>query len=191
MEGFFLNNLLRNVLIRRSVYKFDSRPLRDDELMALLEEGKLLSDAAANRVWHFTVIQNRGLIHKIVEGARQQFSKELEMLVKDEALREGRGFLLQAPVLLVISGCMDKKYSTDAADTVFGGMMLAADKYGIGSCWISAIPRFLCSADGEAIQKMISIPEGYEPLCVGAFGYREGERVTEVTSLDNIVNIVK
>ena len=60
-----MNNLLRNVLIRRSVYKFDPRPLRDEELMEILEEGKLLSDAASNKVWHFTVIQNRGVIHKI------------------------------------------------------------------------------------------------------------------------------
>ena len=28
-----MNNLLRNVLIRRSIYTFDPRPLRDDELM--------------------------------------------------------------------------------------------------------------------------------------------------------------
>ena len=43
----------------------------------------------------------------------------------------------------------------------------------------------------EDIQNLISIPEGYEPLCAGAFGYRESERITEITSMDNIVNIVK
>ena len=186
-----MNNLLRNVLIRRSIYTFDPRPLRDDELMEILEEGKLLSDAASNHIWHFTVIQNRGIIHKIAEGTRQQFSRELEMLVKSEEQREDQRFLQQIPVLLVISGCTDKKYSADAANTVFGGMMLAAEKYSIGSCWLSAIPGFLCSEQGEDIQNLISIPEGYEPLCAEAFGYRESERITEITSMDNIVNIVK
>ena len=117
-----MNNLLRNVLIRRSVYKFDPRPLRDEELMEILEEGKLRSDAA---------------------------------------------------------------------NTVFGSMMLAAEKYAIGSCWLSAIPQFLATAGGQDIQNIISIPDGYEPLCAGAFGYRESERITDITSLDNIVNIVK
>ena len=186
-----MNNLLRNVLIRRSVYKFDPRPLRDEELMEILEEGKLLSDAASTKVWHIRVIQNRGVIHKIAEGTRQQFSRELETLVKDEAMREEQGFLAQVPVLLVISGCIDKKYSADAANTVFGSMMLAAEKYAIGSCWLSAIPQFLATAGGQDIQNIISIPDGYEPLCAGAFGYRESERITDITSLDNIVNIVK
>ena len=93
--------------------------------MEILEEGKLLSDAASNHIWHFTVIQNRGIIHKIAEGTRQQFSRELEMLVKSEEQREDQRFLQQIPVLLVISGCTDKKYSADAANTVFGGMQLA------------------------------------------------------------------
>ena len=57
-----MNNILRNVLMRRSTSQLDIRPIQDEELMEILEEGKMLSNATRNQEWHFTVLQNRGLM---------------------------------------------------------------------------------------------------------------------------------
>ena len=43
-----MNNILRNVLMRRSVSQFEERPIRDEDLMEILEEGKALSNAVNN-----------------------------------------------------------------------------------------------------------------------------------------------
>ena len=57
-----MNNILRNVLMRRSTTQFDSRPILDEALIEILEEGKVLSNAPNNQEWHFTVLQNRDLL---------------------------------------------------------------------------------------------------------------------------------
>ena len=62
-----MNNILRNVLMRRSTMQFDSRPIRDEAMMEILEEGKTLSNAPNNHEWHFTVLQNRGLLRRFHE----------------------------------------------------------------------------------------------------------------------------
>ena len=62
-----MNNILRNVLMRRSMTQFDPRPVRDEVIMEILEEGKSLSNAPSNQEWHFTVLQNRGLLRRFQE----------------------------------------------------------------------------------------------------------------------------
>ena len=44
-----MNNILRNVLMRRSTSQLDIRPIQDEELMEILEEGKMLSNATRNQ----------------------------------------------------------------------------------------------------------------------------------------------
>ena len=46
-----MNHILCNILMRRSTSQFDSRPIRDEDLMDILEEGKVLSNAANNQEW--------------------------------------------------------------------------------------------------------------------------------------------
>ena len=59
-----MNNILRNVLMRRSTTQFDSRPILDEAMIEILEEGKILSNAPSNQEWHFTVLQNRDLLRR-------------------------------------------------------------------------------------------------------------------------------
>ncbi|MFA6850756.1 MAG: nitroreductase family protein [Selenomonadaceae bacterium] len=184
-----MNNLLRNVLMRRSIYKFDSRQIKDEELLEILEEGKLLSNAANNQAWHFTVIQNRYVLKKLNEEASSMFAKESGM---ESKLQEDYGLLATVPMLLIISGRDNLKYAEDAANTVFGSMMLVAEKYGISSCWISSISQLFSVNEGKEVHDLISIPHGYQPLCVGTFGYKEAMvRPNAFFSEDNVVNIIK
>ena len=69
-----MNNILRNVLMRRSTMQFEPRPIRDEAMMEILEEGKLLSNAPNNQEWHFTVVQNRGLLRRFHELFTFHFS---------------------------------------------------------------------------------------------------------------------
>ena len=54
-----MNNLMRKILLKRSVYSFSANLLREEDLMAILEEGKQLSNVVNNQAWHFTAIQNK------------------------------------------------------------------------------------------------------------------------------------
>ena len=187
-----MNNLLRNVLMRRSTHKFDMRQLRDEDLQSILEEGKLLSHAAENQAWHFTVVQNQGVLQQIALVNTKFLSREHKDIVKEGIFKEEVGFISRIPTLLIISVCSNASYAEDAANTVFGSMMLIAEKIGVAACWLSSMPQVFHEPEAGEINRIISIPEGYVPLCVGAFGYKQREESLETASFsDSIVHIIK
>ena len=49
-----MNNLMRKILLRRSVYNFSETTLKDTDLLSILEEGRTLSNVEKNESWHFT-----------------------------------------------------------------------------------------------------------------------------------------
>lgn len=182
-----MNNLMRRVLLRRSVYDFSSTIPKDEDLLAILEEGKMLSNSGDNQVWHFTAVQNKDVIRsmyslalstldEIEEGARRKLQPQVDML-------------LTMPVILVISGC-DVKYAEDAAATLFGSMMLAAEQHGLSSGWLD-IPAEILSKDSELLRSLLHIPGEYIPMCVGAVGYKQIHGAAQVTRIDSIINIIR
>ncbi|MBP5199050.1 MAG: nitroreductase family protein [Schwartzia sp.] len=183
-----MNNILRNVLMRRSTMQFEPRTIRDEAIMEMLEEGKVLSNAPSNQEWHFTVLQNRGLV--------RQFHELYARLVEEkggDTARVSMRLISEIPVVLIISGRTEEKFVEDAAHMVFGSMMLVAEKSGIAAGWLSTGASVFHSEEGQKLLTQLSIPAGFVPLCVGAFGYKRAPATPPriLTSEDNIVNIIK
>lgn len=183
-----MNNILRNVLMRRSTLQFDARPIPDEMMMEILEEGKLLSNASSNQEWHFTVLQNRGLIRRFHE----LYARLVEEKGGDTA-RVSMHLVSEIPVLVIISGRNEEKLVEDAAHMVFGSMMLVAEKSDIGACWLSTAAATFQTAEGDKLLSQLNIPSGYTPLCIGAFGHKRPPATPPrvLSSEDNIVTIIK
>ena len=184
-----MNNLMRKILLKRSVYSFSANLLREEDLMAILEEGKQLSNVVNNQAWHFTAIQNKVVMKKFAE-LNAYFA--IKTGTDDQAI-SGRNIskiIDNISTLLVISGSGDIKYTEDAASTLFGSMMLAADSYGVKSCWLGTKESML-EENSEAISQLLQIPEEYTPLCVGGFGYPIDDTAVKVTYLDSVVKIIR
>ena len=183
-----MNHILRNGLMRRSTLQFESRPVPDEALMEIVEEGKILSNAPSNQEWHFTVLQNRGLLHRF----QDLYAKIVEAKGGDAA-RFSAQDVLNIPVLLIISGRKEENFVEDAAHMVFASMMLVAEKAGLGACWLSTAASIFVSEEGKTLLSQLSIPSGYAPLCIGAFGYKRVPATAPrvLSSEDNIVNIIK
>ena len=183
-----MNNILRNVLMRRSTMQFEPRPIRDEAMMEILEEGKVLSNAPNNQEWHFTVLQNRGLVRR--------FHELYALFVEEkggDAARVAMRLVSEIPVVLIISGRTEEKFVEDAAHMVFGSMMLVAEKFGVSAGWLSTAASVFYSEEGKSLLDQLSIPAGYVPLCVGAFGYKRAPATPPrvLSSEDHIVNIIK
>jgi len=184
-----MNNLMRKILLKRSVYSFSANLLREEDLMAILEEGKQLSNVVNNQAWHFTAIQNKVVMKKFAE-LNAYFAIKTGT---DDRTISGRNIskiIDNISTLLVISGSGDIKYTEDAASTLFGSMMLAADSYGVKSCWLGTKESML-EENSEAISQLLQIPEEYTPLCVGGFGYPIDDTDVKVTYLDSVVKIIR
>lgn len=182
-----MNNLMRKILLRRSIYNFSDTTLRDADLLSILEEGRVLSNVEKNASWHFTAVQNSNVIRMLLDSTGQQTVGRLGV-VNGRDLYSGSDLLKNIPTLLVISGSGDAKYAEDAANTLFGSMMLAAEKYNVCSCWLSTRSELSDSGVAE-ICHLLQIPDDYVPLSIGAFGYKMDE--VKITALSNLVNIIR
>jgi len=182
-----MNNIMRNVLMRRSTLQFDLRPLHDDDVMAIVEEGRLLSNAPINQEWHFTVLENRDLLYRLSDIYEKLMQEETKVSPGPQ------GHLLhEVPMLLLVAGRGISEMKVDAANMLFASMMLVAEKYGIGSCWLSSGTELFSEQDGQAVLAELGLPDGFVPLCVGVFGYKRTMTAPRMmASADNIVNIVK
>lgn len=169
-----MNELLSNVLTRKSIYQFDSRQIRQTELQEILEAGQFVSGAIEEQAleWRFTVIQNQELLQKMKDACRVVFSKRSS----EAPILKGIG---AAPTMVILSGYGNDIDSVNAINATIGNMMLAANKIGVGCCWIPSVQQVFDQEEGRNLKCEMQIPE----ICIYSsgvlFGYKASEKNQE------------
>jgi nitroreductase len=131
---------------RYSVRSYQSRPVEDEKLEAVLDAARLAPTAANKQPFRLIVVKTEGK--------------------KDQMKRIYHGdWFSEAP--LVICACSVKSESWTRRDgrnyvdvdvtIAMDHLILQATELGLGTCWIAAF-------DAEAAREILKIPEGVEPL---------------------------
>jgi nitroreductase len=139
---------------RYSVRAYQSRPVDDETLQAVLS-AFILAPTAANR-------QPLGLVVIKTEG-------------REEALKRiypADWFAKQSPYVVCLCTTPDKawtrkdgkNYADVDAAIAFDHLVLAATDRGLGTCWIGAFDR-------QAAIEELGLPEGVEPVLCSPLGY--------------------
>jgi nitroreductase len=135
------------ILARRSVRKYDSRPVAEDVLARVLEAGRLAPSAMNNQPWHFIVVKDQAQREKLTDGRWAKFLKD-------------------CPVVIV--GCGDTKASEEwhVVDTTIAltHMVLAATSEGLGTCWIGSFYE-------DKVKAALGVPEHMTVVAMLAVGY--------------------
>lgn len=84
-----MNEIIKNILNRRSVRKYKKEQIKIEELQAILEAGKYAPSAMNQQSWHFTVVQNKEVLRKIDEATKTAFIKSGNKNFEDRAKTEG------------------------------------------------------------------------------------------------------
>lgn len=124
-------DLIDAIRERRSVRRFEDAEIPEATLGRILECARLAPSAGNRQPWLFLVVRNRELKQRLVEAAL------------------GQTFIAQAPVAIVV--CADVPRSTERygergrtlyclQDTAAAieHILLAANAFGLGSCWVGA-----------------------------------------------------
>lgn len=176
-----MNETLKTILSRRSVRKYKSENISDEELKLILESAKFAPSGMNRQPWHFTAVQNKELLNRINEGAKEAIGKS-----------DNKAFSVfyNAPTLIIAAG--DSSIPTAKEDCILAieNMFLAAESLSIGSCWIYSIQVFLNSPEGETVRRELRIPEGFSIFGTGAFGYKAAEAAATPRK-ENTVTIIK
>lgn len=166
-----MNELLSNVLTRKSIYQFDSQQISQKELQDILEAGQFVSGAIEEQAleWRFTVIQNQILLQRMKDACRAVFSKRSV----DAPLLRGIG---AAPTMVILSGYGNDIDSVNAINATVGNMMLAANKIDVGCCWIPSVQQVFDQEEGKKLKREMEIPEACIYSSGALFGYKASEK---------------
>lgn len=166
------NDVLKTIRGRRSVLRFEPKPVTDDELAAILEAGRWAPSFANSQPWTFVVVREENtkrelgeLVERIAFAHRGQFAMS----------GKGTG---DAPVVIavVVDPVKDPQHWVEAGAVATQNMALMAHSLGLASYWAGLGGK----SEAEA-RRVLGIPKGLRvaallPIGRPAYAPKEAER---------------
>lgn len=146
-------NFLELAKNRYSVRHYKPDPVSDDDLMYVLEAGRIAPSAVNYQPWKFLVVREKGNLEKLYSLYHREWFRE-------------------APVIIIIladhSQSWKRAEGKDHADIdaaiAADHMTLAATDRGLGTCWV-------CNFDKEKTMAHFNLPHHLEPVVFLPLGY--------------------
>jgi nitroreductase len=186
-----VNETIATIKRRRSIRKFKSEQINYADLQEILEAALYSPNAMNQQKWHFTVIQDKDMLERMVVKIRENMMKSGIEAFAQRAAASGYHTFYNAQTVVLISGeeknAMAQFDCAAAAQT----LALAATSLNIGSCVITS-SAFLFNPDKNAeLKKELGIPTGYAHVCTVALGYREGDYPEAPPRKKDVVNYLR
>lgn len=186
-----MNETIKNIMNRRSIRNYKEEQIKDDELQAILDAGRFAPSAMNQQSWHFTVIQNKEVLQKIIEATKTTFLNSGNKNFEERAKATDFNPFYKAPTLILVSGDEKAIAPQNDCSLALENMFLAAESLGIGSCWIHSLNFLFASEEGKTLKKELGIPEGYNPVGSGVFGYKGVDTPDPAPRKEGTINIIK
>lgn len=151
-----LNHALDMIFTRRSVRRYQPRPVADEHLKNILQAAMAAPSACAKDPWQFHVLKNDALRRAAAD-----------------LLPNGR-FLAQAPSGMVVCGDLRRaqggelSYLIQDCAAAIENLLLAANQLGLGACWLGVHPR---TERVNALRQLLKQPDDVIPIAAIAIGW--------------------
>ncbi|MCM8825711.1 MAG: nitroreductase family protein [Candidatus Omnitrophica bacterium] len=146
------NKILEVIKKRRSVRNFKRVEIPEDIIKDIVDCGRLAPTARNLQPWKFVVITKRPSLEEIA------------------GLTDYGKFLKDASCCILVF-CENTKYYLEDGCAATENILIAAQAYGIGSCWIAGDKK----SYAEPIAKIVGAPEKWKLVSIIALGYAAGE----------------
>ena len=155
---------------RRSIRKFQDKPVTDEHIEMILEAGRWAPSASNRQPWEFLVVKNQEILKKISKTGIYGLP------------------LRKAPLGIAIVGKKLENPNWYIQDTSMASMnmMLMAWALNIGMCWMGSMDR-------EYAKELLGLGKDDFLLTILAMGYIKGKipKPTVRKSLEEITRILK
>jgi len=165
-------DVMQAIKERRSVRRYQERPVPEETLQEILEAVRLAPSASNRQDWHFVIVKDAQQRRKLAEAAGQPFVGTAPVVIAGVSLNPER-----------VMSCEVPAYAVDLAIAMSNITLVAAGR-GLGTCWIGAFNQ-------KKVQEILGVPERYKIVQLMPLGYpadRAGEKnrkmVGEISSLD-------
>ena len=159
-----MNEVINNIINRRSIRKYKSEMIPDEIIDKIMEAGTYAPSGMNRQPSIIIAIKDKEI--------RDKLSKLNAKILGQENIDPFYG----APVILIVLA--DKTYPSYIYDgsLVMQNLMLAAHSLNIGSCWIHRAKEEFETEEGKEILNMLGIKGEYEGIGHCILGYADEEK---------------
>lgn len=144
---------------RRSIRKYSDKEVSNEQIEKMLRAAMAAPSARNYQAWHFIVIKDKEVMHKIPEF--HPYSK----------------MLLEASVAIIVCGDYSieqmTEYNNQNCSAATQNLLLAAHGLGLGAVWLGVFPR---DQRVDGIRKLCNLPEHILPISLISIGYPAEEK---------------
>jgi len=170
------------ILGRRSIRKYKDTPVKDEDILDILNAGLAAPSAVNLQPWYFIVMKSKESREELMR-IMEQVSRKLVPILQDsfpkhpDVVEETRRFvddLGNAPVCILVFQYKqeyNKKPDTiiQSVAAAIQNMIIMAQSKGIGSCWLTAVQE----TNMEEELKKRYAPEKGGMVAMVTFGYAD------------------
>lgn len=176
-------NMLEFIKSRRTIRKYKSEQIKDEELKAIIEAGLYAPSAGGRQNPKFLIIQDKEILHKLGVINRNAFGKatatETRYVSKNQPsiadTNEIKNGFYNAPTVIAVFAPKDWLYAIHDSSMAAESMTLMAWSLGIGSCYVSRSEETFNTEYGKEIMQKAGLDETYEAKAFLTLGYIDGE----------------
>lgn len=173
-----MNEVLNNILTRRSIRKFKPEQIKDEELDLILKAGIYAPSGMNRQTWKFTVLQNKEKIEALAKVVRNALGRD-----------EGYNFYAP-PTLILLSNEKDNTNGLADCSCALENIFLMANSLNIGSCWINQLKTICDEKEVRELLNEFEIPENHIVWGMASIGYPDQE-VKVKDRKEGIIKIIK
>ena len=160
-------DVLSAIANRRSHRAYKEEQLSEETLSAILKAG-LESPSARNRQpWHFSVVQDEGLIQEVHDEAAAVMGKGGSPRFADPDFQ----IFYHAPTVIFLFGEKEFPWTQVDCGIAVENMALAAEGLGVGSVILGLPKPAFTGAKADELRSRLECPEGYDFVIALALGY--------------------
>lgn len=173
-----MNETIKTLLNRRSVRKFKTDQITDEELNAVLEAGKYAPSGANQQSALLIAVQNKDMIKKITKMNAAVIGKDTDPYYG-------------APTVILVLADKSKVTPVEDGSLALGNMLNTAYSLGLGSVWVHRVKQMFESEEGKSLLKEWGVEGEYIGIGSCALGYPDCEFPKAAPRKDNYVVMVK
>ncbi len=182
-----MNEVLETIKSRRSIRKYRSEQIKNEELDMILEAAIYAPTGHNDQPWHFTVIQNKELIDEMSVKSKDAMAESPVNWMASMGRAENLHLFYNAPTVIVVSGKKDAVSPLVDCCAAIQNMLIAAESLDIGSCWVGLVKFFFENPENVA---KFNLPENYEPYYAVCLGYKDSSNNIAPERKIEVVNYI-
>lgn len=177
------NEVMKTILYRRSIRRFEEKQIAENELEQILQAGMYAPSAGGRQSAIFAVCQDKAVnerlgkikranSHPRMATAASYVSKEQPSIADDPKMINA---FYDAPTVITMFAPRNFLFSVDDCAVAAENMMLMATSLGVGSCYIGQGWTAFADPFGQEILRKWDIPDGYYAVMQLLLGYPRKE----------------